>query len=66
MNDNTEKTMVEEVDTVHEKLKDSLTPGYEAEFDPEEAEAAGAFMEDALSEQDAEESNIDLIDNKEE
>lgn len=66
MNNNTEKTMNEEVDTVHEKLKDSLTPGYEAEFDPEEAEAAGAFMEDALSEQDAEESNIDLIDNKEE
>ncbi|MCU7799621.1 MAG: conjugal transfer protein TraD [gamma proteobacterium symbiont of Lucinoma myriamae] len=65
MNDTTEKTMNEEVDTVHEKLKDSLTPGYKAEFDPEEAEAAGAFMEDALSEQDAEESNIDLIDSKE-
>jgi hypothetical protein len=33
-----------------------MTPGYQAEFDPEEAERAGAFVEDALSEQDATES----------
>ena len=41
------------------------TPGYEVEFDPEEAELAGAFVEDALSEQDAMEhsptGNSDLI-----
>jgi hypothetical protein len=30
-----------------------LTPGFQAEFDPAEAEAAGAFVEDALSESDA-------------
>lgn len=40
-------------DSVHEKLADALTPGYQAEFDPAEAEAAGAFAEDALSEADA-------------
>ena len=40
-------------DAVREKLADALTPGYQAEFDPAEAEAAGAFAEDALSEDDA-------------
>jgi hypothetical protein len=39
-----------------------LTPGYQAEFDPEEAERAGAFVEDALSEQDAAESGDDLVE----
>lgn len=45
-----------------EKLADAQTPGYQAEFDPDEAERAGAFAEDALSEQDAAESDIDLVD----
>ena len=40
-------------DTVSEKLTDALTPTYQAEFDPEEAESAGAFIEDALSQDDA-------------
>ena len=40
-------------DTVIDKLHDAQTPGYHAEFDPEEAESAGAFVEDALSEEDA-------------
>lgn len=44
------------------KLTDAMTPGYQAEFDPEEAERAGAFVEDAISEQDASESDADLID----
>jgi type IV secretion system protein VirD4 len=47
---------------LYEKLADAMTPGYQAEFDPEEAEQAGAFVEDALSEQDAVESDIDLVD----
>ena len=47
---------------VHEKLTDAMTPGYQAEFDPEEAERAGAFVEDALSEQDATESAADAAD----
>jgi hypothetical protein len=41
------------VDTVSEKLHDVEIPGYLAEFDPEEADVAGAFFEDALSEADA-------------
>lgn len=40
-------------DTVGEKLHDALTPSFQAEFDPDEAESAGAFPEDALSEDDA-------------
>ena len=47
---------------LREKLLDAMTPGYQAEFDPDEAEQAGAFVEDALSEQDAAESDIDLVD----
>lgn len=45
-----------------EKLADASTPGYQVEFDPEEAERAGAFIEDALSEEDAMESSADLLD----
>lgn len=46
---------------LREKLTDALTPGYVAEFDPDEAERAGAFVEDALSESDAAESDADLV-----
>lgn len=49
-------------DAISDKLTDALTPGYQAEFDPEEAERAGAFIEDALTEQDAAESGDDLAD----
>ena len=45
-----------------EKLTDAHTPGCQAEFDPEEAERAGAFVEDALSEEDAADSNAGLVD----
>ena len=45
-----------------DKLTDILTPGYAAEFDPDEAEQAGAFEEDALSLRDAAESCVDLAD----
>lgn len=41
------------------KLHDALTPGFAAEFSPEEAEVAGAFREDALSEADAFDSALD-------
>jgi hypothetical protein len=44
------------------KLTDILVPGYEVEFDPDEAEQAGAFKEDALSLQDAAESCVDLLE----
>ncbi len=49
-------------EALHEKLADAQTPGYQAEFDPEEAERAGAFVEDALSEEDAADSNADMAD----
>ena len=47
---------------LREKLTDAFTPGFQAEFDPEEAARAGAFVEDALSEQDAVASGDDLAD----
>lgn len=49
-------------DATREKLLDAEVPGYQAEFDPDEAERAGAFIEDALTEQDAAESGDDLAD----
>ena len=49
-------------DAIREKLIDAMTPGYQAEFDPLEAERAGAFEEDALSEADALDSHVDLAD----
>ncbi len=49
-------------EAVREKMKDALTPGFQVEFAPDEAELAGAFVEDALSEQDAAESGDDLVE----
>ena len=49
-------------EVVREKMKDALTPGFQVEFDPDEAERAGACGEDALSEQDAAESCDDLVE----
>jgi len=46
---------------IKEKLLDAEIPGFQAEFDPLEAERLGAFTEDALSEQDALESTIDHV-----
>ena len=44
------------------KLFDAQTPGFQAEFDPDEAELLGAFREEALSETDALDSSIDQLD----
>ncbi|PKL74948.1 MAG: conjugal transfer protein TraD [Candidatus Melainabacteria bacterium HGW-Melainabacteria-1] len=56
-----EPTTIQPTDeALHEKLADALTPGFQPEFDPDEAEHAGAFVEDALSEADAIDSNPDL------
>ena len=49
--------MIQEVIT--DKLLDAEIPGFQAEFDPLEAEWLGAFKEDALSEEDALDSAID-------
>ncbi len=48
------------VDVVMEKLTDAMVPGAEVEFTPDEADQVGAFVEDALSEEDAKDSVIDL------
>ena len=45
-------------DALAEKLADALAPGFEAECSPLEAERAGAFREDALSEADAMDSAL--------
>ena len=47
------------IDVLAEKLNDAMTPGFEVEFDPDEAERAGAFQEDALTEADALDSCMD-------
>jgi hypothetical protein len=51
---------------LQEKLADAETPGAQIEFDPDEAEKAGAFVEDALSEQDAVESSIQVANSPDE
>ena len=48
-------------DPIREKLADAQTPGYQAEFDPPEAELAGAFPEDALTEEEALASTHDYL-----
>ena len=46
-------------EVLNQKLIDAEVPGFEATFDPDEAEQLGVFEEDALSEDDAKESCID-------
>lgn len=43
------------------KVCPAFRPGLEVEFDPEEAEQCGAFMEDALSEEEAADASQDVI-----
>ncbi|EPJ2694283.1 conjugal transfer protein TraD [Vibrio cholerae] len=66
INDNLEQSTFDDqanaAEALREKLDDAMTPGYQTEFDPDEAEIVGAFVEDALSEEDAAESDADLID----
>lgn len=42
---------------LEDKLDDLMIPGFIAELTPEEADGCGAFVEDALSEEDALEAN---------
>jgi hypothetical protein len=48
--------------TLTEKLSAALLPGSAIEFTAEEAAQVGAFPEDALSEQEAVESRLDLAE----
>jgi hypothetical protein len=52
--------LTDDQDAVLLKLRDAATPGFMAEFDPEEAELAGAFVEDALTPDEALDSATDL------
>ena len=49
-------------EALREKMVDALTPGFQVELDPDEAARMGAFAEDALSDQDAQESTEDLAE----
>ena len=49
-------------EAVREKRADALMPGFQVEFEFDEAERVGAFVEDALSEQDAAESGDDQVE----
>lgn len=49
-------------EALSEKMVDALTPGFQIELDPDEAARMGAFVEDALSEHDAQESAEDLAE----
>lgn len=57
INETNEHDDVDEV--VSAKFQDASVPGFEAEFSPDEAQRAGAFVEDALSAEDALESAAD-------
>ena len=46
-------------ETIAQKLQEAEVPGREVEFDPDEAERI-AFRENALSDEDARQSIIDL------
>lgn len=50
MNDEAKQTIKE---LVYEKLNDLMTPGFIAQMSPEEADMAGAFIEEAILEEDA-------------
>lgn len=49
-------------EVLRRKLADANTPGFRAEFDPDEAEHLGAFVEDALDEDEALEATCDVLD----
>jgi hypothetical protein len=56
MDEENERTIKQSIDA---KLREAEIPGNEVEFDPDEAERI-AFREDALSDEDARESVLDL------
>jgi hypothetical protein len=53
--------MRERNDAVDDKLSDARLPGFLVDFSPGEAEALGAFHEDALEPEEARESSADLL-----
>lgn len=56
------KPEIDEDAILAEKLRDAQeAPGYPVEFDPREARLAGAFIDGAVSDEDAEAAAIDAI-----
>ncbi len=54
--------VADQTETIVRKLIDAETPGYWSEFTVEEAALAGAFDEDAISEEDAYKASFDNPD----
>lgn len=50
---------IELMDVIFEKFEDLVIPGFLVEVSPIEADIMGAFLEDALNEEDAMESIYD-------
>ena len=59
MTNQEENRAVTPEEIIEQKLREAEIPGREVEFDPDEAERI-AFKEDALRDEDARESVIDL------
>lgn len=59
---NTDTENPNDTDSALQKLADANIPGFIVDVDPDEAERLGAFMEDALTEQDAMAGSVDLLD----
>jgi hypothetical protein len=53
-------------EVLQEKLADAEIPGAQIDFDPDEAEKVGAFVEDTLSEQDIVEASIQVVNSADE
>lgn len=60
MNNATDDEEVTEM--IHQKLEDALTPGFQAAFSSIEAKMAGAFFEDAITEKEALETDIEMLE----
>jgi hypothetical protein len=56
---NVSDTKEDAVESLRRKLIDMETPGKVVEFDREEADLVGAFVEDAMSEEDARQGAVD-------
>lgn len=58
---NSSKNVQEKNELLYEKLNDAQFSGAIVEFDPSEASAVGAFIDDALSEDAAKDSTVGLL-----
>ena len=60
MSNDIETVSVSVSDVLAAKIDSALTPGVSVDFTPEQAETAGAFVEDALSADDALNASDDI------